>query len=502
MGRAHIVCRTHDADIFRIIRTAEILTSKQISNQADQESGDRGKGSMNLNEIGNRARAWVSSVTRPADVESVMGTLLAPVTSVLMIFDDQLVNLADGRAVALAAAPDTSTESDAQRSPVVTASAAHIATAAGRLLSGALAGRSAEQPLSVLLLLPTAECLFSAASLPGVAPQAVRSALALQSVGLLPAYEEELTVAVNVQQPDVVAWLPAARVDELFEAFAQSNLFLAGVQPRPLFLARQLHAEHPQQAVCVYDQDAEQVAALMMRNEALVAASQSARHDLENPQFADQWQQQTAACDEDAVRLILDSPQGYLDWVEPRFHDLLKRLNASYLFVPSGALAARHRFNKGKLRGTLAGVAAGLLLVCCLPFLVQTVRLWTLEAELATLTEQSAPAREDQAVVRDFESQWGMVSEFPRQDVPQVMLALQDILNPSVLTALEINEGRVSIEGESPDPQNLLEMLERNALFTEVDFARATNNNRYYIDLRLTTANFPAYHAWHFPERR
>lgn len=452
---------------------------------------------MNLSEISDRARDLVSSVARPADVESVMSALLAQVTSVLMVFDDQLINLADGRAVALAS-PSAFASSSAFASP----SAASVAEAAGRLLSGALAGRSAEQPLSVLLLLPAGECLFSTVSLPGVAPQAVRPALALQSVGVLPAYEDELTVAVNVQQPDVVAWLPAARVDDLFEAFAQTHLFLAGVQPRPLFLARQLHSEQPQQAVCVYDQDAEHVAALLMRNEALVAANQSARQDLENPEFADQWQQQAAAYEENAATLVLDSPQAYLDWIEPRFHDLLKRLNASYLFIPPAALAARHRFNKGKLRGAIAGVAAGLLLVCSLPFMVQTVRLWSLESDLAAQTAQSAPAREDQAVVRDFESQWGMVSEFPRQDVPQVMLALQDILNPSVLTALEINEGRISIEGESPDPQNLLEMLERNPLFTEVDFARATNNNRYYIDLRLTTANFPAYHAWYFPERR
>jgi hypothetical protein len=39
-------------------------------------------------------------------------------------------------------------------------------------------------------------------------------------------------------------------------------------------------------------------------------------------------------------------------------------------------------------------------------------------------------------------------------------------------------------------------------MFTEVDFARATNNNRYFIDLRLSTVNFSAYREWHFPEPR
>lgn len=451
---------------------------------------------MNLTELGDRARDWVAGLTHAADVDSVMGALLTQVSSVLMVFDDELVHLADGRTASIEQAEGSIEQAEGVPAPD------SIAAAARRLLAGALAGSSADQPVSVVLLLPAGECLFSTVSLPGVAPQAVRPALALQSVGVLPAYEHDLTVAVNVQHPDVVAWLPAARVDALFDAFAHHGLFLVGVQPRPLFLARQLEAEHPRQAVCVYDQDAEHVAALLISNEALMAASQSARRDLDSPPFADQWQQQTSAFEDGAITLTLDSAQAYLNWIQPRYADLLKRLGASYLFIPPAALAARHRFNKGKMRGALAGVAAGVLLVCCLPFVVQSVRLWSLESELAALAERSAPAREDQAVVRDFESQWGLISEFPRQDVPQVMLALQDILNPSVLTALEIDEGRVSIEGESPDPQNLLEMLERNPLFTEVDFARATNNNRYYIDLRLTTANFPAWHAWYFPERR
>src|SRR5690554_6694815 len=163
---------------------------------------------MNLSEISDRARDLISSVAHPADVESVMDALLTRVTSVLMVFDDQLINLADGRVVALSQPSTVS----AAGSVSAAASAAHIAAAAARLLSGALTGRSADQPLSVLLLLPAGECLFSTVSLPGVAPQAVRPALALRSVGLLPAYEDELVVAVNVQQPSVVAWLPAARV--------------------------------------------------------------------------------------------------------------------------------------------------------------------------------------------------------------------------------------------------------------------------------------------------
>jgi hypothetical protein len=65
---------------------------------------------------------------------------------------------------------------------------------------------------------------------------------------------------------------------------------------------------------------------------------------------------------------------------------------------------------------------------------------------------------------------------------------------------LEISEGLFRIQGISQDPQALLERLEQNPMFAEVTFARATNNNRYYIDLILSTVNFEAYMVRYFPD--
>ena len=45
-----------------------------------------------------------------------------------------------------------------------------------------------------------------------------------------------------------------------------------------------------------------------------------------------------------------------------------------------------------------------------------------------------------------------------------------------------------------------LQRLERDPLFTEVVFSRATSNTRYYIDLRLANVNFEAYRVRHFPD--
>ena len=37
-------------------------------------------------------------------------------------------------------------------------------------------------------------------------------------------------------------------------------------------------------------------------------------------------------------------------------------------------------------------------------------------------------------------------------------------------------------------------------MFTGVDFARATSNDRYYIEMRLSTVNFDGYRERHFAE--
>ena len=111
----------------------------------------------------------------------------------------------------------------------------------------------------------------------------------------------------------------------------------------------------------------------------------------------------------------------------------------------------------------------------------------------------SAEARQDQQMVVNFENEWGPLSDFPLQSIRQAMFTLQNVLSPERLTSLEISEGLVKIQGNSADPQGILARLEQDPLFTEVIFSRATNNTRYYIDLRLSPVNFEAYTVRYFP---
>jgi hypothetical protein len=480
---------------------------------------------MTLADLGDYARNALHSVKGlSADqTPSRVDGLLKRVNAVVMLFDDRLYDLRHGNWVSVEQDKHDSQDSqDSQNSQSLRISAKTLSAAAARLL-GLADDRNAVAAdnylKNVLLLLPPAEFLATPVNFPGIAPTAVRAALQLQASTLLPAWDKPLSIAVHSpggedNVPQVVLHMPSERLDQMFEGFAERGLFLALVAPRPLILNQNPVTEtHTGSPIVLEDRDSRDLTRTVMQSGKLTQYLYTALHDLDDAHFADAWKhelaQQKSGLEALAASEETDdrphayaSAEDYLAAVRRQGDEFYKQVGSAYLFCPAGALAARHQFDRGKRMWRAAALVAGIAALSALPFLLQTIQIAILKSTLETQLVLSAPARANQAEVRDFESQWGVILEFPRQQVPEVMRALQAEISPSVLAALEIEDGFISIEGDSADPQNLLQQLEENPLFTEVDFARATNNNRYFIDLRLTTVNFPAYQEWYFPERR
>lgn len=406
--------------------------------------------------------------------------LLRQVNTVLLVHDERLYDLANGSWRQL------NQEADGEWST-------SIAAAAVELLNHESAARS------VLLLLPALQFIATTISMPGVARENLRSALQLQTAVLLPSHDGNLGFAVNTAAShsdgtDVVLWMNESRLDALFEAFAAQGLFLASVMPRALGATSQTGAAGELQ---VEDGDATTLTQLVFSNGVLTQWLQIDRADLEDELLRRQWLEATTA--KPSAVLTRQTLQSAQAWVELAGTVVANR---DYSFIPAGAQAVRKQMEKGK-RLAGAGIAAAVVLLLGVsPFLVQSLQARSLLADLAEQRELSAAARADQAVVRDFEQRWGVLTEFPAQNIAATLLQLQTVLSPSVLTSLEVDEGSVQIEGESSDPQSLLQRLEQDAMFTGVDFARATNNNRYYIDLRLSIVDFDGYRQRYFPEVR
>jgi hypothetical protein len=413
---------------------------------------------------------------------SAKSGLLKQVNTVLMVSEERLYDLRNGswRSLTLENARGT---------------ADSIAQAAAELLE------ASSTPRGILLLLPAHEFLVTQIAMPGIGRDSLRSALQLHAQAMLPGYEEDLALAVNTHErladaQDVSLWIPERRLDKLFDAFARHDLFLAAVMPRMVAPAASFGD------VLIDDRDSMTITRVHYRNGVIVRWLQTSQIDLEEPVFMQQWrdlagaEEMTETGSPDFARLDFRSPEDYLALADRVTADL------EYSFVPSGAEAHKSQLLKGRRMGLIAAAAAVVALIAVLPFLIQTIQLRTLESSLQRYQADSADARANQAAVRAIEQEWGAFLEFPRQNLSGVLITLQDVISPGVLTALDVNEGFLSLEGDSPDPQSLLERLEQNDMFTEVDFARATSNMRYFIDLRLATVDFPAYRQWYFPNVR
>lgn len=410
----------------------------------------------------------------------VRANLLKQVNTVLMVHDDRLHDLANG-------SWRTLQNDDGITQP------SRIAAAARDLLP------AGSEPRAVLLLLPSAYFIATAVTMPGVARENLRSALQLQAPILLPSYEGNLVLAINAaprdqDSPDIALWTDEGRLNALFDAFAAQELLLSAVLPRVLGA---LSAPLSQDTLAVEDSDATSITHLVYRKGMMSSWLQVERADLEDPELRLQWQEATVdALAGGTQTLTMSSAQ---DWAEQRSPG---HWDPFYCFMPEGAQAVRRQLEKGR-RLKLGAVAAAVgLLMLASPFLWQALQIARLEATLVEQQTLSADARADQAVVREFEERWGILNEFPRQNVPSTLLQLQNVITPSVLASLDLVEGALQIEGESADPQSLLQQLEQDAMFTGVDFARATSNNRYYIEMRLSTVDFDAYWQRHFPDVR
>ncbi|MBT8145610.1 MAG: hypothetical protein KJN90_02090 [Gammaproteobacteria bacterium] len=401
--------------------------------------------------------------------------LLKNVGTAVLVFEDQVMELSTGR--------------QAQLSELVDHSAESLAQATGKLLD------LETSETSVVLLLPSDEFVATSVAMPGMARDALVSALQLQAESLLPAYSESLVVAVNPHgndelESEIALWIAERRLDELYQAFEQQGLFLAGVIPRCLALADEVGSKQ------IHDQDSRSITSIKVLDGALQQWLHVSRKDLEQEIFERQWRQSLAATESDS-RIEVSADNAAETYLQVNAH---QPGNLHYYFIPSDALQAKRQVEKGK-RVMLGLVAlAAVALIAALPFLIQEFEIRRLEGNLREQQELSSTARQDRQVVQNFEQQWGVINDFPEQELVQTLFTLQSVLAPEQLTSLELSQGVVRIEGESAEPQAILQRLEQHPRFTEVAFSRATSNARYYIDLRLSTVNFEGYMVRYFPD--
>lgn len=400
--------------------------------------------------------------------------LLRKVNTTLLVFDDQVAHVESGRIC----------ESESHNGQI---NYEHLAQSCQSLL--AQVHDHASKDRSILLLLPPSLFVATHIHLPGINSDNIVSALELQTETLLPANDNAVALAINPKVAELsdeptAIWCRRSTLESAFTAFAEVGLFVAAVKPRVLNLTLSSGA--------YLDSDKSTITRVDCQHNAVTRWLQTNRADLEHDAFAQQWREATGNDDSADIEELSDIDT-YLALVS-------NESNQDYSFFPQGALSARQQVEKGRNLLVAAAVLVTALFLSSIPFLIQSIQFRSLAATLETQRELSYDARQDQAVVVNFENEFGPISDFPAQQVRQAMFTLQSALAPNQLSSLEITKGQISIQGTSAEPQTILQRLEQDPMFTEVAFSRATNNDRYYIGLRLSTVNFDSYMVRYFPD--
>lgn len=407
--------------------------------------------------------------------------LVKKIETSFLLFDDKIVHLESRDAVEIQG-------TDAQS----------IAAACAELL----AGFSAEQRKEcvALLLLPANFFVATTTTMPGVAKENLVSALKIQAESILPSLEEPLTLAINPQsvtQGDehLALWMLDATLSDLFDAFEEKEIFLAVVKPRFMNgIGENVHDTNDKsdEKTRILDVDATTETCATIEGGILKSLLHVRKQDLQQEVFQQQWQDTLAqGSSENTVEL-----NGASDY----FSRLDVQANQEYCFFPYGALNATRRTAQGKQYIAAAAAVVAMLFIAAVPFILQSYEFRSLAATLEMRREMASDARQDQAAVVSFENEWGLINDFPEQRLRDAMFTLQNILRPDTLTSMEVAEGLIKIQGSSNEPQAILQRLEQDPMFTEVVFSRATNNQRYYIDLRISTVNFEGYMVRYFPD--
>jgi len=398
--------------------------------------------------------------------------LLVAIDTSLVLVDQTLINTATGEYRHLPTAVDSG--------PAET-----LASCASRLLEG-------RPGASILLLLPPANFVATRFTLGIRGENLLRSALQLQVHTLIPACEEPLLLGLNGNSGEGVAlWYPAHQAEALFLAFRSEGLLLTALMPRVLALAQ---LQEDEAALILSDEDASHLARLEYRD-GVIGSYLSLKHsDLEQSDFAAQWQQESA-------RL---APAGTLRADGLAFWTGLRQTFAgslSYSFFPAGAEKIGRELQLGKQRRVAALAAAAVVLVLTLPFLNNWFQIQRLEAQVERLREQSTLARQSQAAVFQMEDQWGPIADYPRQDVGGILLTLNELIASS-LTTFNLAKGVVDITGFAQDPALLLEQLAQREEFFNVGQSRSSSagnsSNRgdgFGIRLHVSGVDFPAYES-------
>ncbi|MCK5719895.1 MAG: PilN domain-containing protein [Thiomargarita sp.] len=309
---------------------------------------------------------------------------------------------------------------------------------------------------NIALALPSSELIATKLKLPavGVNQQNIKSVVNLQLPNLLPGLTEQLLLAVQVSSQNkntFALWLSAKRAEELWQAFNDAGLLLSCILPRSLVAL----SGHTKELCQVYDEDDDMITCLEwspLENN-IQRWIQVSKHDCDFPELNQQL-------DESLSKFNDNKEQIYKKDIEHWQNITVSPMANNYAFFPASMIA--HINNKKLKYKKLSLVFIAMLLIASLAggaYFAKSNQ-QELEQHLTDLRKQTRKASQLNMEITQMTEKFAIIQEFPKQDIVIVLAALNNFFpKNSWITSFKMQEGTIKLEGYSPEPNQLIEVL-------------------------------------------
>lgn len=411
--------------------------------------------------------------------------LLKKVDTHLLVWNHTLVDLDNGERTILA-------DMDAD-------------TLAGAAKELSLKRTKNKKNLHIALYLPNIEFIATEYELPGVAVQNITQALTYQMSDLMPAYPGRLMLAVNhieSRDKNIALWLDYNRTEALFSAFNEQAIELVSIIPRIMLAPFVTKSAGKKNHVAQFrEHDDNNLLQMSLYNKNLTQWHSISNNDINDHDSYQQWENEADALPETWEKEALINSADF--WQKMEKNQLLQ---LHYAFFPEAALRNLKKYSrlkKGRL-AVLAGII-GLMLLAA-PFVQNSIRYTKYEQRYQEYKDKTIEIRKMRNSVTQFEDNWALFINYPRIGIIQVIDKLNTVIpKNSWIKGFEIKGGQVEIDGYSPNPTQILELISKQKEFESAAFNQRTrsdrgkNNEHFGITFRLKDVNLEDYQEQYFP---
>ena len=363
--------------------------------------------------------------------------------------------------------------------------------------------KTKEQKVSIALFLPLTEFIYTQYDMPAVDVSNIKAALNYQREELLPASSDDLqlTVAHLKQQNNYALWFSQLKAQELFLAFVQEGLTLSAILPRLTLLSNKGHTLKSEMDTFREKAD-NYLAQYKFSEHALVQLGHITDVDIKVEVFKKEWETNFGSIDNSIH--CLQNKQDWFEFISQKNNSDNFR-HSQYAYFPSDIkkrFKSRGRLRNSRVIGLFAFIVVFALAV---PFIINEVRYWQEERKYQHYWEEAKNVRMMREEILKNEDEWALFLNYPQTNALDIIYRLNKVIPVnSWISSFQIKNGYVEIDGYSPNPAAILEVISAQNDFNEVAFnqniraERGKDKERFGITFHIKDLNVEEYEKEYF----